>query len=240
MPLSVLFVLIFIVITWLSIFLLERKNIFRLWLTPANQRLKEFTFGFILMGLLCLISQLFFSFINDISWSISEEITISKFLYASAYDINSVLFEELLFRGVLLYGLIKYTGQKKAIAISAAAFGIYHWITYGVLGNILAMALVFITTGFMGYVFAKAYVKTKSIILPIGLHLGWNWINNSIFSNGPNGTILLVPDQTLGMEGYFAIISFMWYLIVPATVLFFIKSDFFDRFRSQKIRNSAT
>lgn len=231
MPFPLLLVLIFIVISWLSIHLVEQRNIFRSWLTPANQRLKEFTLGFVLMAAFCLVTQLFFSFINGISWTISEEITISKFLYAGALDINSVLFEELLFRGVLLYGLIKYTNQHKAIAISAAAFGIYHWITYGVLGNILGMALVFITTGLMGYVFAKAYVKTKSIILPIGLHLGWNWTNNSLFSNGPDGTILLVTDQTVTLEGPFAIISFLWYLIIPAVVLIILKTDIFDRLR---------
>jgi membrane protease YdiL (CAAX protease family) len=91
------------------------------------------------------------------------------------------------------------------------------------------MALVFITTGLMGYVFAKAYVKTQSIILPVGLHLGWNWVNGSIFSNGLSGTVLLVPDQTVAMEGIFAMISFLWYLVVPIVVLFFINSDVFDR-----------
>jgi membrane protease YdiL (CAAX protease family) len=240
MPFSLLLVLIFVVISWLSIYLLEKRNILRSWLSPAHQRLKEFTLGFILMGTLCLISQLFFSLINDVSWTISEEIRISKFVYASALDINSVLIEELLFRGVLLYGLIKYTNQHKAIAISAAAFGIYHWFTYGVLGNILGMVLVFITTGFMGYVFAKAYVKTKSIILPIGLHLGWNWVNGSIFSNGISGTVLLVPDQTVALEGYFALISFLWYLMIPAVVLIILKTDVFEKIRFNSSTNPVT
>lgn len=240
MPFILQLVLVLLILSWLSIYLLEKRNILRSWLTPGSQRLKEFTLGFILMGTLCLISQLFFSLINDVSWTISEEIRISKFLYAIFLDINSVLFEELLFRGVLLYGLIKYTNQHKAAAISAAAFGIYHWFTYGVLGNMLGMVLVFITTGFMGFVFAKAYVKTKSIILPIGLHLGWNWINNSIFSNGPNGTVLLVPNQTVELQGYFAIISFLWYLILPAVVLIILRTDIFNKLMFRSSTNQAT
>lgn len=96
---------------------------------------------------------------------------------------------------------------------------------------------VFITTGFMGFVFAKAYAKTKSIILPFGLHLGWNWIYNSVFSNGPNGIILLSPDQTVALEGYFANISFSLYLIIPAVALLFIKSELFARFRSNATVN---
>lgn len=232
MPFSLLLVLIFIVLTWLSIYLLEKRNIFHSWLTPANQRSKEFILGFLLMGILCILSQIFLSLISGTSWTISEDITMSIFLYASSLDINSVLFEELLFRGVLLYGLIRLTNHHKAVIISAVAFGIYHWFTFGVLGNILGMTLVFITTGFMGFVFAKAYAKTKSIILPIGLHLGWNWINNSIFSNGPNGTVFLVPDQTVELEGYFAIISFLWYLIIPAVALLLLNTDLFDKLKS--------
>lgn len=232
MPFTLLIVLVFIVVTWLSIFLLEKRNIFQSWLTPPRQRLKEFFLGFLLMALLCVISQLFLSLVSGISWTPSADITLHTFLYATATDINSVLFEELLFRGVLLYGLIRAFNNQRAIIISAIAFGIYHWFTYGVFGNLLGMALVFITTGFMGYVFAKAYVNTKSIILPIGLHLGWNWINNSIFSNGPNGSVLLLPSQSVEPEGYVAIISFLWYLVVPAIVLLILRSDFVNTFSS--------
>ena len=221
-------------------FLLEKRNIIGAWLTPANQRLKEFTLGFILMGTLCLISQLFFSLINDISWAVSGEITITKFISATLADLNSVLIEELVFRGVLLYALIRYTSKRTGLIVSAAAFGIYHWFSYGVLGNVLGMMLVFITTGLMGYVFAKAYVKTESIILPVGLHFGWNWINGSIFSNGISGTVLLVPDQMVPLEGYFALISFLWYVMVPLVVLFCIKTNTFDRLRLRPATYSAS
>ncbi len=231
MPFTLLLVLIFIILTWLSVYFFEKKNIFQTWLTPAEQRVREFIVGFLFMGLLCILSQLILSQISGLSWTISEETSLRKFLNSIALDIYSVLFEELLFRGVLLYGLIKYTTEQKGILISAAAFGIYHWYTFGVLGNVLGMSLVFLTTGFMGFVFAKAYAQTKSIILPIGLHLGWNSVNNSIFSNGPNGIIFLTPDQTVELEGYFAIISFAWYLIVPAAALLFLKTDLFDRLR---------
>ena len=122
---------------------------------------------------------------------------------------SELIQEELVFRGVLFYGLIVYISQRTGLIVSVAAFGIMHWFTYGVLGNALGMALVFISNGLMGYVFAKAYIKTNSIVLPVGLHLGWNWVNGSIFSNGLSGTVLLVSDQSIPMEGKFALISFL-------------------------------
>lgn len=239
MPFSLILVLILIVLTWFPIYLAEKKNIFRIWLTPTYQRFKEFAIGFLFMSLLCILSQLVLSQISGVSWTISEEVSISKFLNSMALDLNSVLLEELLFRGVLLYALVKYITEQRGILISATAFGIYHLFTYGVLGNPIGMFLVFITTGFMGFVFAKAYIRTKSVILPVGLHLGWNLVNNSIFSNGPNGTILLTPDQTVELEGYFAIISFVWYLVVPVVALFFLRSDLFQKLRSRSDDNQS-
>ena len=140
------------------------------------------------------------------------------------YDFNSVVSEELLFRGIILYFLIKYWKTGPAMLISASVFGIYHWFTFGVWGNLAAMVLVFVVTGLMGYVFAVAYVKTKSIILPVGIHLGWNWINNTVFSNGPNGIQVLEADKTVPLEGLNAIFSLCLYLIIPFLILAFIKS----------------
>ena len=237
MPFTLLLVLILVVFTWLSIRLIEKRNIFASWLKPANLRLKEFAIGFLLMGALCLFTQLFFTYINDISWTVSDEITVSKFLSSSLADTNSVLIEELVFRGVLFYGLITYVSQRAGLIISVIEFGIMHWFSYGVLGNVLGMVLVFITTGLMGYVFAKAYINTKSIVLPVGLHLGWNWVNGIIFSNGVSGTVLLVPSSVTPIEGFFAMISFFWYLMIPVVVLFIINTDLFDRITFKRLTN---
>jgi membrane protease YdiL (CAAX protease family) len=52
------------------------------------------------------------------------------------WTLFSVLYEELIFRGVVLYILIKRIGEVKAILISCIAFGIYHWFSYGLFWNI--------------------------------------------------------------------------------------------------------
>ena len=60
------------------------------------------------------------------------------------YDFNSVVSEELLFRGLILHFLIKYWKTRPAMLVSASVFGIYHWFTFGVWGNLAAMVLVFV------------------------------------------------------------------------------------------------
>ncbi len=97
------------------------------------------------------------------------------------YVFKSVLFEELLFRGALLYILIKRIGPAKAVLISAIAFGIYHWFTIG-FGKPTQMAYIFLVMGLAGYAFAKAFGKTGTILLPFALHFGFNVAIMILFS----------------------------------------------------------
>lgn len=213
-----------LVLCWLAVYLSDKKNIFRLWLFPPRRRIQEFLLGLILSITFCLLTQILLTQISGRYWHLSKDISIGKLTFSLLYDFNSVVSEELLFRGVILYFLIKYLKTGSGMLISASVFGIYHWFTFGVLGNLAAMTLVFAVTGLMGYVFAAAYVKTKSIILPVGIHLGWNWVNNTVFSNGPNGIQVLEADKTAALEGLYAVFSTGVYLIIPFLILAFIKS----------------
>lgn len=145
------------------------------------------------------------------------------------YDFRSVLLEELLFRGVLLYLLLKYLKGKSGLLLSAIAFGIYHWFTFGILGNLPAMVLVFITTSWMGYVLAIAYVRTESVVLPFSLHFGWNAVSHNIFSGGPNGNMLMQADHVPEMTGWYAVLSFVVYMLVPLMMLLLIRARLMER-----------
>jgi hypothetical protein len=143
-------------------------------------------------------------------WVLNPKLTANLILTGIWWNIKSVLFEELIFRGVLFYILIKKFGPAKAIFISAAAFGIYHWFSQSSLGNPVQMAVTFIITGTMGLVFAYAYSKTFSLYYPIAIHLGWNLTSSVIFSKGNIGDQLFtqvkpVPEVQVGYFIYLCI-----------------------------------
>lgn len=223
---TIIYNIIIALISWLIFYILEKRNIFKAWIEPTKKRFTEFIKGFSLMVSLCLITQLILSMVSNSTWEVSDDWSLNKLLSSIYYDINSVLFEEFLFRGVLLYLLIKYLHSRSGVLISSIAFGIYHWFTNGVLGNLPAMVLVFLVTGFMGYVFATSYNKTKSLILPIGLHLGWNLTNHNIFSNGPNGVMILMVNGQTELSNSYQLISFGLYIIVIILALLFVKSKY--------------
>jgi uncharacterized protein len=177
----ILILCIQLLLSWLLLYLFSKKHIYILGFTPIKKRIIQGVSGFIIYGLVCAAIQYIDSVFTKTIWTINENISYAKVLELFWLDMQSVLFEELLFRGALLYLLIQWIGDRKGIIISALGFGIYHWFTFGVIGNIPFMILVLIMTGIPGIMFAYSFVKTKSIALPIGLHLGWNFTVNSIF-----------------------------------------------------------
>jgi uncharacterized protein len=142
-------------------------------------------------------------------WLLNPNLSVNLILTGIWWNIKSVLFEELIFRGVLLYILIKNLGALKAIILSAIAFGVYHWFSFEVIGNPIQMLITFIITGTMGLVLAYGYSKTFSLYLPIGIHLGWNLTQIFIFSEGPIGNGLLISSEPGGFRtnSYFIFFS---------------------------------
>ncbi len=116
-------------------------------------------------------------------------------LGGSFWILKAVVLEELVFRGALLYLLIKYLGAVRACLVSSLLFGIYHWFSYEVFGSrLVLMIYILLVTGAGGWMFSYAFAKTKSLYAPIGLHLGWNLVTAVVFSSGPIGTQLLVQQ----------------------------------------------
>ncbi|MBA6153062.1 CPBP family intramembrane glutamic endopeptidase [Gelidibacter maritimus] len=217
-------ILVAIVVSWLLLYLIEKNNILALGFLPIGKRLKQFLIGFLVTGLLCVLDQFLESYLKSSTWILNKEMTSGIIIKSFWWDFKSVLTEELMFRGALLYILIQKIGAKKSILISAIVFGIYHWFSYGVLGNVMAMILVFIGTGLMGYALAWAFSKTKSIMLPLGLHLGWNFIYNTIFSNGPLGALLLIQKGGNELTDWASLLNFIsGLIIVPVLVLIYIR-----------------
>lgn len=83
--------------------------------------------------------------------------------------INAAFFEELLFRGVLFRWVEEFAGSWAALLLSSAMFGLLH------LGNPGASWFSsFAIAMEAGILLGGAYMLTRSLWAPIGLHFGWN------------------------------------------------------------------
>jgi membrane protease YdiL (CAAX protease family) len=91
--------------------------------------------------------------------------------------------EELLFRGVLFRIVEEMTGTWGALAVSALVFGALHLVNPGAtVWGALAIAIE------AGLMLGSAYAATRTLWLPIGLHLGWNLAEGGIFGVTVSGS----------------------------------------------------
>jgi membrane protease YdiL (CAAX protease family) len=89
--------------------------------------------------------------------------------------IPAAAFEEALFRGYILQTFTRAGLAWLAIGLTAVFFGMVH------LGNPGSGTISSINTAIAGIWFGVAYLKTRDLWLPFGLHLTWNWFQGSIF-----------------------------------------------------------
>jgi membrane protease YdiL (CAAX protease family) len=209
-----------VIISWILLYLIEKKNILALGFLPILKRLKQLAIGFLIAAILCIGVESLEMLLRSSSIHLNKNASAALILNMFWWDFKSVLTEELLFRGALLFILMERIGARKGIIISAVAFGIYHWFSFGIFGNIIPMFFVFVGTGLMGYALALAFSKTKSIFLPLGLHLGWNFTFNTIFSKGPLRNGLLISEGGNTISDWFSLIG-LWG--VPVIMLLIIK-----------------
>lgn len=215
------------ILSWIALQIFGKQSLSVLGLLPTKKRTKQFIFAFLFTGMLCALVQSIDFLITHQYWKLNPTYSFMNFLTVFWWNIKSVLFEEFIFRGALLYIIMQKIGEKKGAAFSAICFGIYHWFSYGLFGNFIPMILIFLATGFTGLVWAYAFQKTKSMLLPIGLHLGWNFTLNQIFSKGPLGNQLFIPVKGFDYVQLVGIPSLFHFLLpniaVPLFTYLFIK-----------------
>jgi membrane protease YdiL (CAAX protease family) len=234
--------LVELVLSWLLLRLVEKKNLSVLGFIPTKTRLLNFIIGFQAAAFCFTIYCLTTTTLTDNHWTINDDFTAKTFAASSWWTLNSVLFEELIFRGAIYYILIQKLGLKKATLISAIAFGIYHWFSFGVLGNPVSMAYVFFSTGLWGLMYALVFAKTKSLYLPIGLHFGWNLFSTVVFSRGPLGQQLLIyvdNGQRLGEILSLPVFMFQLFALPIIVYLLFLRRIFRMERATPKPENSS-
>ncbi len=175
-------ILVELIISWLLLKFILNENLGALGFKPDRERGLEFIAGLLWPVLYVALFQFSVSWLVHNPYLLNYNYNFKALLNAAYYVFKSVAYEDLIFRGALLYILIKKVGPQKAVLISAVAFGIYHWFSWSAFGNPAQMAIVFLMTGAGGYVFALAFEKTRSMYLPFALHFAVDFANMVLFS----------------------------------------------------------
>jgi membrane protease YdiL (CAAX protease family) len=213
-------IIVQLAISWLLIWSIEKKDLGVLGLRPTKQRMTDMGLFFIITAA-CAASGFLIRIYFGERWVLNPVFSGKLLLEGLWWNIKSVLYEELIFRGVILYILIKRLGVTNAIIISAIGFGIYHWFSYEIIGNIKQMIIVLIATASFGLLYAYIYAKTFSLYIPCAIHLAWNFTCNFVFSAGNIGNGVLVmtrPDHTV-MVSYVVYFLVVYLPMISAVII---------------------
>jgi CAAX protease family protein len=100
---------------------------------------------------------------------------LAGFLVTSAFFVIAGATEELLFRGFPFQALVHNLGDARAITITSILFGLAH------ISNPSASTFSTINTVLAGAWLGLAYLRTRSLWLPTGLHWSWNFAMVFVF-----------------------------------------------------------
>ena len=175
---------IIVIASWICQ-LLRRKSLAEL-LGKFNMRwLKEFCLGGLAGSALMLVPALIMWFLGWVHWQWNP-IGFSTLMSIVLLFVGVAVAEELLFRGFIFQRLIAGLGQWPAQLILAGYFLLTHLNNPGMTGDvkILASINIFIAS----LMFGVAFIRTKSLAMPLGLHFMANLTQGGVLGFGVSGT----------------------------------------------------
>jgi len=180
---------------WACGALLEELPFRSLGCTPHRGWFKNFGFGsalgaatlFLAAFLATVTRGIHFRFDVAGERAIGETLALSALLF-----VFTAAAEEILFRGYLLQTLTRAQLAWLGVLLTSVPFAAVH------LNNPHAVpGFTFVNTALAGVWLAAAYLRTRSLWLPLGLHWAWNWAQASLLGLPVSGIERIAPAPLL-------------------------------------------
>ena len=136
--------------------------------------------------LLILLTALLVKGFGGFHWERAANIGARQLLTAAAMFLGVAFNEEMMARGFPFQRLVEGAGPWVGQLVFAGLFALMHWGNPGMHGAIKAWATLNIALAAL--LLGFCYLRTQSLALPIGVHLGWNWAQGSLLGFGVSGT----------------------------------------------------
>jgi membrane protease YdiL (CAAX protease family) len=165
--------------------LLRRRSMTELWGKFNMYWLRELSQGGLIGSALMLVPALVLGIFGMVRWQWNPA-GLSALATGILLFTGVAAAEELLFRGFVFQRLIAGLGQWPAQLILAGFFVLTHMDNPGMTGEIRILAGVNIFL--VSILFGLAYIRTRSLAMPLGIHFMANWVQGSVLGFGVSGT----------------------------------------------------
>ncbi|MGC8595310.1 MAG: CPBP family intramembrane glutamic endopeptidase [Candidatus Kryptoniota bacterium] len=178
--------------TYLMLKLIDRRRFSSVGFPVHGKALHEIITGFLVGAVMISLVAGFELFVGAVKLSFRFDLSflghVQNFLLSFLFFLYFALGEELLFRGYVYQAMIEGTGEVPATMLMALVFGALHY------GNPNATIFSTANTVLAGLWLSVAYLKTRALYLPFGMHFAWNFLQGYLFSLPVSG---LLSNRTL-------------------------------------------
>lgn len=152
--------------------------------------LKQFGMGLALGTIIMVVPAIFLTFLGYANWQVNE-LSVSTVISGFSFFTAVAVAEEMLFRGFIFQRLMESLGQWPAQIVISGMFLLTHINNPGMIGmtKTLAALNIFIAS----VMFGLAFIKTKSLAMPVGIHFMANFMQGTVLGFGVSG----VKEQSL-------------------------------------------
>lgn len=183
---------------------------------PKNKNhWKQFFSGLVAGVVMLVITAIITLAVTKANWHFNKTIDPVYVLMTFVMCLCSAYIQEFVFRGYPFQLLLKKYGPWTAQLVIAVPFGLMHINRSMQLQDI---ATVMLTTGLGSLLFGLAFIKTRNLMLPVGIHLGWNFAQALIPRTSTADTKALI--SVMGNQtGYGSSAILMPYLAIVITAI---------------------
>lgn len=108
-------------------------------------------------------------FVGHVAWNVAFDSQVAGLVAVEIFILTTgAMTEELIFRGYPFQKLVEAVGPLAAVLVMSALFGLAH------LDNPHSNFWAVTNTILVGVLLSLAYLRTRSLWLPWGIHFGWN------------------------------------------------------------------
>lgn len=203
----------------------EGQSLWSLGFKPSGKKDWKDFFAGVLAGIIMLVltAALTLYFTKD-NWTINRHADLIYAIISFIMCLWSAFVQEFVFRGYPFQALLKKYGVWIAQLLIAIPFGLMH-----VNGSMSPqdIATVMLTTGLGSILYGLAYIKTQKLLLPIGLHLGWNYAQQLIprASGGNDKGFLIVAGDPANYSFYNVLLPYLLIMVLAIILLSFKKRE---------------
>lgn len=149
----------------------------------------ELVLGLLAGGALIILAASLLRALGGFTW-VSNPLANARTLLGGCWVFLFVAInEEATFRGYPFQRLVEGLGPWGAQAIFAGFFALVHWGNSGIRdANLPLKAVTTINIALAAILLGLAFLRTRSLALPIGIHWAWNWTQGNLLGFPVSGT----------------------------------------------------